>query len=92
MILSVEAQSGMVLGTELLEPTPSLQAMWGSVPLTVAQQLAGLGIVPKEVTVSSGLLFQLLQPLAGTLRFKPELSPFLPRLHPAKESLLEYLA
>jgi hypothetical protein len=91
MILTVEARSGMVLGTELLQPTPSLQAMWGSVPLKVAQQLAALEVVPKEIRVGSELLFELLQPLAGALRFKLEHSPFLPSLHLARESLLEHL-
>lgn len=35
MLLTVETGSGAVLGTELLEPTPSLRDMWGSVPRMV---------------------------------------------------------
>jgi hypothetical protein len=89
MLLVVEAESGMVLGTELLEPTPSLEAMWSSVPLAVARQLAGLELMPNEVTVDSGLLFGLLQPLAELARFELKGSPFLPALHEAKEALFE---
>ena len=89
MLLVVEAESGMVLGTELLEPTPSLEAMWGSVPLAVAQQLAGLELKPNEITVGSELLFGLLQPLAELARFELKGSPFLPALYEAKEALFE---
>jgi hypothetical protein len=89
MLLTVDAGSGMVLGTELLEPAPSLEAMWGSVPLAVAQQLAGLGLRPKEVAVGSELLFGLLQPLAETSRFELKRAHFLPALHEAKDVLFE---
>jgi hypothetical protein len=89
MLLTVHAGSGMVLGTELLEPAPSLQAMWGSVPLAVTRQLAELGLKPEQVTVGSELLFGLLQPLAESSRFELKLSPFLPAIHEAKEALFE---
>lgn len=89
MLLTVDAGSSMVVGTELLEPAPSLEAMWGSVPLVVARQLAGLGLRPKEVAVGSELLFGLLQPLAETSRFELKRAHFLPALHEAKEVLFE---
>jgi hypothetical protein len=89
MLLTVDAGTGMVVGTELLEPLPSLEAMWGSVPLAVTQQLTGLGLRPEKLTVDSELLFGLLQPLAEASRFELELAPFLPALHEAREALLE---
>ncbi len=89
MLLVVDAGSGMVVGTELLEAAPSLEAMWGSVPLAVARQLTGLALRPEQVTVGSELLFGLLQPLAESARFELKWSPFLPALYEAKEALLE---
>jgi hypothetical protein len=89
MLLTVDAGSGMVVGTELLEPVPSLEDMWGSVPLAVTRQLVGLGLRPEQLTVDSELLFGLLQPLAESSRFELERSPFLPALHEAREALLE---
>ncbi len=89
MMLTVDAQSGVVLGHELLKPDPSLEAMWGSIPVTVARQLAGAEIMPEEVTVGSELLFQLLQPLAAMLRFELQHSQILPTLHPVKELLFQ---
>jgi hypothetical protein len=89
MLLTVDAGSGAVLGTELLEPAPSLEAMWSLVPLAVADQLSGLGLRPKQVTVGSDLLFGLLQPVAESSRFELELSPFLPTLHETREALFE---
>jgi hypothetical protein len=91
MLLTVESESGMVFGTELLEPVPSLEAMWGSVPLVVARQLGGLGLRPGQVTAGSELLFGLLQPLAEASRFELRWSHFLPALHEAKAALFETL-
>ena len=89
MLLTVDAGTAMVVGTDLLEPLPSLEAMWGSVPLAVTQQLTGLELRPEQLTVDSELLFALLQPLAEASRFELELAPFLPALHEAREALLE---
>jgi len=47
------------------------------------------GIVPEEVTVGSELLFQLLQPLAESLRFELKQPQTLSNLHPVKEFLLQ---
>jgi hypothetical protein len=89
MLLVVDAGSGMVVGTDLLEPVPSLEAMWGLVPLAVIRQLAGLGLRPEQVTVGSELLFGLLQPLAESSRIELEQVPFLPALHEAREALFD---
>ncbi len=35
MLLTVDTQSGMILGNELLKPDPSMEAMWGSIPEAV---------------------------------------------------------
>ncbi|MGH3086646.1 MAG: DUF7309 domain-containing protein, partial [Rubrobacteraceae bacterium] len=42
MLLTVDAKSGMILGSELLAPLPSPEAMWGSVPETLADQLSAM--------------------------------------------------
>jgi hypothetical protein len=79
----------MVLGADLLEPVPSLEAMWGSIPPAVARQLAGLGLRPKQIVVESELLFGLLRPLAESSSIELEQSPFLATLHEAREALFE---
>lgn len=89
MLLTVDAQSGMVLGSELLTADPSLEAMWGLIPMNVVYQLARFGIVPGEVRVRSGLLFELLRPLAQELRFKLKQSKTMNSLDSAKEFLLQ---
>jgi len=89
MLLTVEAQSGFVLGSDLLTADPSLEAMWGQIPVHVVYHLARLGMVPREVTVRSRLLLQLLQPLAEELRFRLRQSDTLRSLDQAKEFLLQ---
>jgi hypothetical protein len=88
-LMLVEAQSGMVLGGELLQPEPSVEEMWGQIPVNVVYLLSRHGMVPQEVRVRSELLLQLLQPLAEELRFKLKRSDRLPGLDAAKEFLLD---
>jgi hypothetical protein len=88
MLLLVDAGSGMVLGSDLLTPHPSMEAMWGRVPENLAHQLFALEQAPEKISVDSELLFQLLEPLASETAFGLELSPSLPGLEPARENLL----
>jgi hypothetical protein len=89
MLLVVERESGMVLGSELLTPEPSLEAMWGLVPVTLVYKFASIGVVPTQVRVQSPLLAQLLQLLAEELRFKVKLTPSLRSLEHAKDFLMQ---
>lgn len=91
MLLVVEPQSGLVLGSELLSPEPSLEAMWGSVPAALLEKLVQVGFAPREVRVRSGLLQQLLQPPAGALGLKVKQMDALPALDAARESLMGFL-
>jgi hypothetical protein len=88
MLLVVDAGSGMVLGSDLDVPHPSLEAMWGRVPENLADQLFGLELAPEKISVDSELLFDLLEPLASEVAFDLELSPSLPGLEQARENLL----
>ena len=88
-LMTVDAQSGLILGTELLHVDPSLESMWGQIPASVVIQLARAGTVPGKVTVRSKLLFELLEPVAGELGFKLSRSNRLPSLDSAKEAMLK---
>src|SRR5829696_5721591 len=88
MLLVVDAGSGMVLGSDLLAPHPSPEAMWGRVPETLADQLFAVELAPEKISVDSALLFDLLEPLASEAGFDLKLSPSLPGLEPARENLL----
>jgi len=89
MLLLVDAKSCMVLGNELMVADQSLEAMWGSIPVKVVHQLSKAGFVPGEIRVRSKLLLQLLQPLAGQLRFNLKLTRALRSLDSAREFLFQ---
>lgn len=89
MLLMVEQQSGMILGSDMLKPEPTLKDMWGLIPLNVVQQLYRMGVVPKEIKTRSPLLQQLLQPLANDLGFKLKGTNRLSKLDSAKKFLLQ---
>jgi hypothetical protein len=88
MLLVVDAGSGMVLGSDLLAPHPSPEAMWGRVPENLADQLFAVELAPERISVDSELLFDLLEPLASEAAFDLELPPALPGLEQARETLL----
>jgi hypothetical protein len=88
MVLSVEAESGFVLGSDVLTADPSLEEMWGLVPMKVVYHLARVGINPGEVSVRTLLLLNLLQPLADEVGFRLNHSHSLPSLDAAKEFIL----
>jgi hypothetical protein len=88
MLLVIDALSGMVLGSDLLAPHPSPEAMWGRVPENLADKLFALELAPEKISVDSELLFELLEPLASEAAFGLELSLALPGLEPARENLL----
>jgi hypothetical protein len=90
-VLLTVHENGMVFGSELLPPVPSLESMWELVPLNAVQQLVRADMMPREIRVRSEILFQLLRPLAGDLSFKPKRSDYLPNLAPARESLIRYM-
>jgi hypothetical protein len=89
MLLLVEGESGMVLGSELLSPKPTLETVYGMVPLTVVYLLANVGLVPGEVRVRSDLLLQLLELLSEPLDFEVRWMPELPMLDQAKAFLVQ---
>jgi hypothetical protein len=89
VLMMVEQQSGMILGSEILKPEPTLTDMWGLIPLNLVQQLYRLGMVPKEIKIRSPLLLQLLQPLAKDLGFKLKEVKKLPTLDSAKEFMFQ---
>jgi hypothetical protein len=89
MLMVVDAESGMILGSELLQPFPSLEAMWGSVPEALTDRLSGVELLPEKISVDSDLLFALLEPLAEEAGFELELAPSLPSLEAVRENLLD---
>lgn len=89
MLMVVDAESGMILGNELLAPFPTQEAMWGSVPQTLADRLSGMELLPQKISVDSDLLFPHLEPLAEVAGFELELAPSLPGLDAVREDLLD---
>lgn len=90
-LLVGESKSGVILGTELLQPLPSLEAMWANVPLHIVRLLSEVGVIPAALHVSSPLLTQLLSPLQEELGLQVKLKKRLPMLDNAKTELLQMM-
>src|SRR5581483_131688 len=70
LLMIVDGQSRMIVGNEMLKAQPSLEAMWGMVPVKVVHTLAQLGSVPGLVRVRSELLVGLLQQVSVEVGFQ----------------------
>ena len=91
IVLVVDTRSGMVLGYEMLDPRPGMEAMWGQVTVSVARALANNQLAPRMMKVGDPLLEGLLQPLAAELRSRVKLARRLPALEEARESLFAFM-
>lgn len=90
-LLMCDADSGLVVHADLLDPTPSIVSMWGTAPEMVTRQFVSLGGIPREVRVKDALLAQLLELIAPGLGFTVAQARRLPSLDRAKASLLQNL-
>lgn len=88
MLLVVDGEQGFVLGHEMLELDPAIEAVYGIVPLTLVTQLAKMRQIPKEVWVRPDILGQLLRPFAEELGVDVKRSMRLPALDSAKEFMV----
>jgi hypothetical protein len=84
VLMVVEAASGFTLGSDLLTVETTLEDMWGQVPTHVLRKMAMLGGIPRQVTVRTRILWQLIQPLADELGVRVELATQLPSLDEVK--------
>ena len=91
VLLVVESTSGWVLGSQACTADPSLDEMYGRVPMLLVEILAQIGLRPQEIVVRSDLLYQLLGVLAEELKFSIGWSQELPALEDAKQSLFSWL-
>jgi hypothetical protein len=91
LLMLADSRSGMIVGTELLKPEPSLTEMRAGVPLTLSGWLAQAGVVPGEIRARSELLLELLRPLADMLTIKLEQSDRLPSIDTAVDSMFGML-
>jgi hypothetical protein len=86
-----DAQSGMIVGTEMLTVEDSLREMQGQVPMLLAALLAQAGIVPNEIRVRSDLIAELLQPLANALNIKLKEVGQLPGIDSAMDYMFSWM-
>jgi hypothetical protein len=86
-LLSVDAESGFILGMELVEATEGVDLMFASLPEKLASQWLENAMVPQQMKVKSQRLADLLQQVAGQMGLSVSLVKKLPELNRAKKSL-----
>lgn len=87
-LLSIETQTGMILGVDMLPPEPTLESIWERVPLTVLEQFARASIHPSVIYVQDESLSDLLQRLASELNCRLMVRRNLRHMEKAKAMLI----
>jgi uncharacterized protein DUF6930 len=85
LLMLVDANSEMILGNDMLQPLPSLDAMRAELPTKVAEYLLQVGVRPLKIAVRTETTARSLAPLAEELGIRIKLSPRLPALDKAME-------
>ncbi|MBC8447934.1 MAG: hypothetical protein H8D78_09305 [Chloroflexi bacterium] len=84
MLMLVESDSGFILGTDLMAPKPTLEAVWLQTPQTFLKAMQPLNGLPARVHVRSERLWDLLEPLTAELGIRLDMALSLPALDEAK--------
>jgi hypothetical protein len=87
----VEARSGVILGTDLLAPKPSLDAVWAKAPGALLNVLRRLGSLPTVVAVRSERVYELLEPVAAELGIRLTRQRSLPALEQVRATLEQWM-
>ena len=75
LLMLAEASSGAIVGSDMLQPLPSLDAMRAELPTKVAEYLLQLGVKPLIIAVRAETTARSLAPLADELGIRIKLSP-----------------
>lgn len=86
MLMICEHDSRMILATDLLQPLPTLEAMWESVPAKVVETLARR-LAPKEIVVRNDFLKSMLEFVGEELGCKIKKSARLAAIDSARKEL-----
>lgn len=90
-LLLMEPSSDIILGNDILVAQPSLDQMWGSLPMKLVQSLAQVNLKPKTIRVTSEALASFFQLVADELDIDIKLMDELPLLENVKMGLLGFL-
>jgi hypothetical protein len=91
VLLMVERSRGLIIGSDVLAPLPSLQAMREDLPMQVLKRLVALNALPRTLHVADERLYQLLEPMCAELEFRLKLDHRLPMLEGVYQELFSYM-
>jgi hypothetical protein len=91
ILIVVEADSGLVVGSEFLAALDGLPAMWSEIPGKLLYILSKYSIRPTRIRVRSTLYRDILRPLLSSLKVDITKQSDLPALEEAQESLFAFL-
>lgn len=89
-LLILDPRQDFIIATDLQQPVPDLDSMYAQVPMAIVRQLAGAGVRPQSIHLSSARLYELLKPHELSLGFGVQHQTRLPMLERAKASLRNF--
>ena len=92
VILAVDAQSGFIVASELLQATEGIAQMWSQIPGRLLHIFEQLGGCPETIEICADRMANLLRPLGEYLPFKMVRREKLAMLESAREHLSTFIA
>ncbi len=92
ILMLVETEQAMIVGTKLIPPLPDLKTMWTEVPTHILEELYNARYLPEQIIVSSDMLYGYLEQISDYLNVPIEFEEVLPACDEARESLINFLA
>jgi hypothetical protein len=90
-LLVVDAESGMVLGAEVLLAKPRYQTMWAAAQASLLQIMERQGGIPQLLAVRDERLAEIIAPIAGSLGLEMVVSRRLPALDEARAAFERWM-
>jgi hypothetical protein len=90
-LMVVEADTGFIVGEDLLLAKPSLDAVWEQVGIKLLDCIEKVGGLPHRIAVRSTRLQNLLVPISAGLGIRLQSADRLPALDEARQALQEWL-
>jgi hypothetical protein len=90
-LMVVEANSGLILGHEIMAPKPTLDAVWDQAPTKLLDVIAGFGNLPDRVVVRNDRLRRLFAAVITGLGCQIKVTPRLPALDHARAEMERFM-
>lgn len=92
ILLILDSETGMIVGTEMIDPLPTPEEMWGRVPAIIVEKLVSTGLRPESITVRKPILYSIFQSVCEELAVSLQLTQQMPIMDEAIKHFEDFMS